>query len=211
MVRGGRRAGGAGVSLLDGGEDGLGERRGRVVVARRVAVRLGDGEPRALAVVEDGRPALAAARAEGPDGPGVRHLHVHGLGEGPARVRHHGDHGLEADALVLGPRVHDGHVVHAVNDDLVDPRGFQLGLLGQVPGDLLRGSGGRERARKTDDDGLLAGEALRQADRGVGEVRHQDAVGRDAVADGDVAHHAATAQGRARGEDRLHVRLEKHF
>ena len=139
---------------------------------------------------------------------GMVQNHVNGLGELRGRVPHEGDHGAD-DPLIHGPRVHNGTVVYAVNQHLIDSLRLERILRLKVSGNLLRGSCGRERARKTNDDGLLAGQALTHVDllRREAEVELD---GRDLVAGSDLPTHERTC--RTRGESnplglaRLHSR-----
>ena len=112
---------------------------------------------------------------------GMVQNHVNGLGELRGRVPHEGDHGAD-DPLIHGPRVHNGTVVYAVNQHLIDSLRLERILRLKVSGNLLRGSCGRERARKTNDDGLLAGQAL----------THVDLLRREAEVELDAARHLVT-------------------
>ena len=60
--------------------------------------------------------------------------------------------------LILGPSLHDRGVVDAVHEDLVDPLRLESVLLRKVSGDLLRGSGRRERAGQAHQNDLLPGD-----------------------------------------------------
>ena len=69
-------------------------------------------------------------------------------------VRKEGDVGA-CDLLILGPSLHHGRVVDAVDVDVVDARLADLVACLLVSRHLVLGSGGREGARKADDDHLL--------------------------------------------------------
>lgn len=89
----------------------------------------------------------------------------------------------QSDLLILRPSLHDGRIVHAVDDHGVDPRLPERVLLLQVLRDLLGGSRRREGAGQTEqDDGLVLGE-VRQIVL-VGRKAHVKFDGRQLVADG---------------------------
>ena len=66
--------------------------------------------------------------------------------------------------LILCPSLHHRAVVYAVYDDFVDAERLEVRLLLKVPWHLPRGSGGGERAWKTDEDDLLVGNTLSEID-----------------------------------------------
>eukprot|EP00619_Florenciella_sp_RCC1007_P013744 CAMPEP_0205924802 /NCGR_PEP_ID=MMETSP1325-20131115/17183_1 /ASSEMBLY_ACC=CAM_ASM_000708 /TAXON_ID=236786 /ORGANISM="Florenciella sp., Strain RCC1007" /LENGTH=177 /DNA_ID=CAMNT_0053293215 /DNA_START=138 /DNA_END=669 /DNA_ORIENTATION=+ len=136
---------------------------GRVLTLADAYV-LGDVERLDDTLVNETREPLAAARAENAARARVGHLHAEGLGELTTRVAHERNDTFLVDALVLGPSIHDGGVIHAEDDDLVDPHLRKSHHLFLVAGDLARGSRGRESAREADEDHLLVGAPLRKVD-----------------------------------------------
>ena len=96
------------------------------------------------------------------------------------RVSKEGDVGA-LDLLVLSPSGHNGAIVHTVHQHLVDSRGLKGSLALKVPGNLARGSRGGESAGQTNQDGLLALEAL----------GHVHLLRREPVVDGNIGESAA--------------------
>ena len=89
--------------------------------------------------------------------------------------------------LIDRPRPHDGGVVHAHHQHLIDPARAQRVLPREVSRDLTRRSRRRERAGPADDERFFTGEtrAHLHRRRPGGLVRLRDDVG-ELVADG---HH----------------------
>ena len=144
--------------------------------------------------------ALAAVVAEHGHGSGVVQDQAEGLGELAAGVSEEGDVG-SGDLHVFGPSAHDGAVVHAVHEDLVDPGSLKAVLPAKVARDLARGSGGGESAGKTNDEGLLAGETLGHGNLGGGTETEVKVHSGEFVADGN--HLASFASyGDKRGKER---------
>lgn len=104
---------------------------------------------------------------------------ISGLSENVPGVGKEGDVGA-LDFLVLSPSHHNGAVVHAEHQDLVDSRGLKGLLAFKIPGNLDAGSRGGERAGQTDNDGLLALKAL----------RHVYLLGRESKVDGNIRESA---------------------
>mmetsp|Transcript_129290 Transcript_129290/g.402163 ORF Transcript_129290/g.402163 Transcript_129290/m.402163 type:complete len:256 (+) Transcript_129290:236-1003(+) len=150
--------------VMDGSEGALHERLGRdgalgVVVSRGVVCRLAHRHVADDAIVAHEDEALAAPAAERVPRPGVRHEHADGLRELAPRVGKEGDDGA-LHALVLGPRLHHGAVVHAVDEHLVDAGLLQLRGPVQISRNLHRGSAGGESPWQAHDDHLAALRAL---------------------------------------------------
>ena len=82
-----------------------------------------------------------------------------------ARATFDDQSGGTSDLLVLGPSAHDRRVVDAVDHHLVDSLLAELVASVLVSGNLHLGSGGRESARKADDDDLLVGNVLGDVER----------------------------------------------
>eukprot|EP00304_Pavlova_gyrans_P009922 CAMPEP_0206032606 /NCGR_PEP_ID=MMETSP1466-20131121/53_1 /ASSEMBLY_ACC=CAM_ASM_001126 /TAXON_ID=44452 /ORGANISM="Pavlova gyrans, Strain CCMP608" /LENGTH=203 /DNA_ID=CAMNT_0053406733 /DNA_START=296 /DNA_END=903 /DNA_ORIENTATION=- len=185
---------------LDGLEDGVNHGSGRVSPARRILLRVGDGNVLHHAVLDDHRRALATSVAEDAHGPSVGELQVERLGQLATRVREERDH-RASNARVLRPGLHHRTIVDAKDEHLVDPLGLESRLLLKVVGDLLRGSHGGEGPGQTKENRLLALHAfchvhlLRWK-----EVVHLDR--RDLVADsnGTGRRRAETGVAGARGE-----------
>lgn len=113
------------------------------------------------AVVYDDGEALATWVAENRHGTiGIKHQ-VQGLCKLAPGVRQERNHG-PLDLLILGPSLHDGTVVDAVDEDLIDALGLQLSLLGEVARHLDVGSDRREGAWQANDYCLLARESRAQ-------------------------------------------------
>jgi len=98
---------------------------------------------------------LAAADQSLADRAGVGHDHVKVLGEVSVRVGVKGDVGVN-DLLVLGPSLHDGWVVDAVDHDFLDTDGLQFVFGREVSRNLTCGSGRGESTRQSNNDYLLA-------------------------------------------------------
>ena len=62
------------------------------------------------------------------------------------RVSHELDHGIFWDLLIFGPGIHDGSIIHAVNDHFINAKFLECVLVCQVPGYLAGRSGWRETA-----------------------------------------------------------------
>jgi len=127
----------------------------RLVVARRVILRLTDVDHLDDAVVEVHGEALAPRVSELSHGSWVSELESERLGGFHARVRHERHFGVLNHHL-LSPRGHDGAVVHAEDEHLVDPSLVKLLLSLDIAWDLARGSGWREGAGKTNEDHLAS-------------------------------------------------------
>mmetsp|Transcript_70139 Transcript_70139/g.196312 ORF Transcript_70139/g.196312 Transcript_70139/m.196312 type:complete len:266 (-) Transcript_70139:470-1267(-) len=132
---------------------------GRVLALGNANV-FGDVERLDLTLVDESAETLAATRAEFAARAWVGHLYAERLGELTARVAHERDDALVIDALVFGPSIHDGSVVNAEDDNLVDPHLRKSHHLFLVAGDLARGSRGSERTREADKDHLLVSAPL---------------------------------------------------
>eukprot|EP00563_Minutocellus_polymorphus_P002888 CAMPEP_0181037378 /NCGR_PEP_ID=MMETSP1070-20121207/9368_1 /TAXON_ID=265543 /ORGANISM="Minutocellus polymorphus, Strain NH13" /LENGTH=261 /DNA_ID=CAMNT_0023115087 /DNA_START=418 /DNA_END=1205 /DNA_ORIENTATION=- len=137
------------VRALKSLEDGRSAGVLRIVIARWVVVVLGDGEPLDLTVIDNDCMALATSNDPDGGGPGVGHLHVELLGELGGRIAHEADVG-SLDLLILAPSLHDGSVVDAVHEYLVDPGGLESVLILNKARDLSCGSGGSEGAWEAD-------------------------------------------------------------
>lgn len=87
----------------------------------------------------------------------MMHAHVECVCElavGVGEEIEHGALSVASNLLVVRPCVHDGPVVDAEDDNLVDPLGLQLVLSCEVSGDVLCGSCRRECAGQTHEDHL---------------------------------------------------------
>ena len=102
--------------------------------------------------------ALATDIPQNSDRAGMGHLHTESLGQTAAGVSEKGDV-RSVDILVLSPSLHDGSIIHAEHQHLIDPGLLQSNLTLQKAWDLTRRSCWRERTRKTTDDGPLASKA----------------------------------------------------
>ena len=135
----------------------------RVLLARRTD--LGDTHNLDGAVVDVEGKALATLVPEHLHRSRVVERHAERAGEAAARVAHHCEEAaLLVHALVLSPSVHHRAIVDAVDDHLVDAERLEVLLRLKVARHLPRRSGGRESARKADNDHFLAGDTLGQVD-----------------------------------------------
>ena len=100
----------------------------------------------------------------------------------PMGVADKGDDTVIRDALVRRPCLHDGTVVDAVHEHFVDPSVSQRTLLDEILRDLDVGSGGRERARQTEEQHALIRDSLRKIKLGGREAGMQLDTGRNGVA-----------------------------
>jgi len=66
--------------------------------------------------------------------------------------------------LIGRPRGHDGPIVHTIHNNVVDTQLLEVSLFGQVSGNLATGSGGCKGTGQTDNQDILAFEAIVQLD-----------------------------------------------
>mmetsp|Transcript_94539 Transcript_94539/g.271146 ORF Transcript_94539/g.271146 Transcript_94539/m.271146 type:complete len:210 (+) Transcript_94539:353-982(+) len=113
---------------------------------------LGDVERLDDAVVDEHRKATAAGVAEGRELQGQ----AEGLGQLAAGVGQHGDDAVGTDTLIPGPGIHDGTVIHRIEQNVGDTLGPQLLLPLKISLHLHREAVKGEGARQANDDHLPA-------------------------------------------------------
>lgn len=146
-------------SLEDSGSTGV----LRILIACRVVIVLGDCEPCNSSIVDDECMTLATSNDSVGGGSGVVHLHVELLGELGGRIAHEADVG-SINLLILAPSLHDGSVVDAVHEYLVNPGSLESVLILNKAGDLSCGSGRREGPGEAADDDFAPFAEIGQAD-----------------------------------------------
>ena len=165
------------MASLGGLEHGRGASGLRLVVTSWVVLRLAGNVGLDGAVHNAGGVALAATDDADRGGSGMGQLHAERVGELGVRItREHHERGVGVDLLVLGPRLHHGAVIDAVDEHAVHARGLEIVLVLKVSGDLDGGSGRSESAREADEEDLLA----------LAELSEVDLLGREPVVQLDV-------------------------
>mmetsp|Transcript_24965 Transcript_24965/g.69380 ORF Transcript_24965/g.69380 Transcript_24965/m.69380 type:complete len:221 (-) Transcript_24965:60-722(-) len=175
----------------------------RKVIAGRIAGSFGELDRRDDAVLNDERESLAAVDESETLRAVVRELHVEGPRDDGEGIRHERDEAVVWDLLIVGPGLHDGAVVDAVDDDLVHASLLECVLIVQITRDLDVGSGGREGTRQSHDDDRLAGDVVGKVDRLGWEALVEVQSGGD-----DVAHLHGVDSGGA-GQDADQQRHER--
>mmetsp|Transcript_31013 Transcript_31013/g.49865 ORF Transcript_31013/g.49865 Transcript_31013/m.49865 type:complete len:226 (+) Transcript_31013:301-978(+) len=178
----------------DLGQHVVDARGGRVVVAGRVGLGGGDLEVLDDAVHDVHGEALAAVGAQHAHRPRVVQHQPKRLGALAARVGEEGDVGAR-NLHGFRPRTHDGTVVHAEHQHLVNPGSLKSVLALEETRDLARRSGGCECAGQTDHEGLLARQASGHLHLGGGEAEVQGHGG-ERITDGDHLARFASYGGR---------------
>lgn len=139
-------------------------RLGRVGISCRIIGPFADIDDLHSAIFHIEGAALTARVTQNAHNTGVIKNDIQGLSQLTPGVRKEGDVGT-LNVLRLCPSSHDGTIIHAEHNHLVDSCCLQAILPAKVARNLTRGSRGCERTRKADHDGLLACKAFGHLDR----------------------------------------------